>query len=242
MDPIRVLFIHGLEGHPNGTKVKMLREQYFDVHAVDMHMSVWDFKKRNSVVRHLVSLDETRLAMGAGVLGMALRTRATPWATLASIGGLGVWALGRRRALFGRALASSFEACVQIQTEAVQEAQPDVVVGSSWGGAVAAELLIRGAWRGPTILLAPAVEKVCTGTGDDDLPLKRKQLQECASHSPILIFHDPADEVIPHSHSQGLAEGSSIELRLVEAGGHRLLDLLARGELSRAIQELYKIS
>ncbi len=242
MDPIRVLFIHGLEGHPNGTKVKLLRAQYFDVYAADMHMSIWDFKKRNAVIRHLIRLDETRVAVGAGLLGLVLGPHAGRWGKVAGLGGLGLWSLGRHRALFAKALAQSFEACVQIQIEAVQQAQPDVVVGSSWGGAVAAELLIRGAWKGPTILLAPALEKVCTMTERRELSLKQEQLRKCASDSPILIFHDPSDEVIPHAHSLRLAEGSDIELRLVEAGGHRLLDLLERGELSQAIQHLYKVS
>jgi hypothetical protein len=34
--------------------------------------------------------------------------------------------------------------------------QPDIVVGSSWGGAVALELVAKGSWTGPTLLLAPA--------------------------------------------------------------------------------------
>jgi pimeloyl-ACP methyl ester carboxylesterase len=37
---------------------------------------------------------------------------------------------------------------------------PDVVVGSSFGGAIAVALLARGLWRGPTLLLAQAAQKL----------------------------------------------------------------------------------
>jgi len=49
-----------------------------------------------------------------------------------------------------------FEACVALQAETITKFRPDVLVGSSFGGAVAVALLQRGLWRGPTLLLAQA--------------------------------------------------------------------------------------
>ena len=49
---------------------------------------------------------------------------------------------------------------VAVQSKAIQSFSPEVIVGSSWGGAVAVELIRRGIWRGPTLLLAPAYYKV----------------------------------------------------------------------------------
>jgi predicted esterase len=50
----------------------------------------------------------------------------------------------------------SFEGSVDVQTRHLSTFVPDVLVGSSFGGAVALALLQRGAFSGPTVLLAPA--------------------------------------------------------------------------------------
>ena len=55
------------------------------------------------------------------------------------------------------ALADSFDACVEVQRAALAATPADVLVGSSWGGAVAATLLADGSWSGPTLLLCPAL-------------------------------------------------------------------------------------
>ena len=46
-----------------------------------------------------------------------------------------------------------FESCVETQRAALESFRPDVLVGSSFGGAVAVALLQRGLWSGPTLLL-----------------------------------------------------------------------------------------
>lgn len=51
---------------------------------------------------------------------------------------------------------SDFEGCVSLHAGRLAERVPDVLVGSSFGGAVAVALLQRGAWAGPTLLLAQA--------------------------------------------------------------------------------------
>ena len=85
---MRVQFIHGLEGSPQGSKARVLAE-HFD--AITPAMDTKDF---------------------AG--------------------------------------------CVATQAEVIGSFRPDVLVGSSFGGAVAVALLMRGDWRGPTLLLAQA--------------------------------------------------------------------------------------
>ena len=65
--------------------------------------------------------------------------------------------LYRPGAGFSGAVLSALEACVQVQRHALAGSSPDVLVGSSWGGLVAAVLLAEGAWRGPAVLLCPAL-------------------------------------------------------------------------------------
>ncbi len=238
MQPIRITFMHGLESRPNGTKTQMLRAQGFEVHAADMHMSLMDLRRRNSVVRMLLRSPELwamllTLALG-GVLGGLLQRG---WVALVSVGVVGLWATLRWRALAATAIGRSFDACVEIQIEAVRVASPDLVVGSSWGGAVAAEVLARGAWSGPTILLAPALARVRVWARREGGEATQRALELRGAAAPIVVFHDPSDDVIPHDDSVELTRGV-LELRTVSAGGHRLLGLLESGTLGATIEAL----
>ena len=57
----------------------------------------------------------------------------------------------------------------------------------------------------------------------------------------IVVFHDPKDETIPYSDSVTLVGDSALELRTVDAGGHRLMALIERGELAGAIRSLVNL-
>lgn len=232
----RVLFIYGLEGHPNGSKVRMLRAQGLEVFAPDMRMSLWDLKQENGMARQALRDTEAGLvvlgSLGAVVGGVV---RGSGWWAGAGVAGAGLWAATRLRKVWEQALANSLRACVEIQRRALQDIKPDIVVGSSWGGAVSAALLAEGAWRGPTILLAPAIQRVAERSGRPDLSALTKALREIAAKQPLVIVHDPTDETIPHAHSVALAADSAVVLRSVSGGGHRLMDFVERGELAEAI-------
>src|SRR5205814_184919 len=91
-----------------------------------------------------------------------------------------------------RALAARFDTCT------AQMDPPDVVVGSSFGAAVAVALLHdrgRGAWRGPTVLLAQAALRL------PELG-PRARLPEGV---PVWIVHGTRDELVPIDDSRALA-------------------------------------
>ena len=55
------------------------------------------------------------------------------------------------------AFSTSLEQCAQVQRDALAACDhPDVLVASSWGGAVALKLLADGSFSGPSVLLCPA--------------------------------------------------------------------------------------
>ena len=120
-----------------------------------------------------------------------------------------------------------FEACVRQIAAAIDAFHPDVVVGSSFGGAVAVALLQRGRWRGPTLLLAPAVVEL-------GLP---PRLPEGV---PVTIVHGTRDEVVPIAGSLSLARsGSPEQVRLLEVpDDHRLSATTASGRLPVLVREL----
>lgn len=88
-----------------------------------------------------------------------------------------------------------FEAATDAQAKALSEFTPDVLVGSSFGGAVACELLRRDLWRGPTLLLACAAWHY-----DHSYTLP--------AAVPVVLVHGVHDELFPVEHSHRLAATS----------------------------------
>jgi hypothetical protein len=232
MNDPRILFVHGLESRAQGSKTILLREQGLDVRAHDMDMGVTQISRKNSVVRMALRLPEVQ-SVFAGLALLTAATRSKQGAILAATLGAS-WVALRKNAVSGRALTNSFAACVEIQKAAVLQENPDIVLGSSWGGAVVVELIRQGIWTGPTILLAPAVQRVCTKTGRGDAREIARQLR---GHR-VIIFHDPTDEVVPFVDSEVLADEAQIELRAVDGGGHRLMGICHDGRLAAALRNL----
>ncbi len=120
-----------------------------------------------------------------------------------------------------------FQACLEQQTAAIAEFRPDVVVGSSFGGALAVLLLVQGRWAGPTLLLAQASARF-----DPALRLPEGV--------PVLLVHGTRDDVIGIEGSRRLAAtGTPERVRLVEVDdGHRLGTLLTTDRLADLVREV----
>lgn len=157
--PLRVLFVHGQESGPQGTKARLLAERF-----------------------------ETRAPQ-----------------------------MDTRR----------FEDCVRQIAREVASFRPDVLVGSSFGGAVAVALLQRGDWRGPTLLLAPA-------------PAAFGVPPRLPDGATVWIVHGSRDEVVPIAGSLALAgSGSPERVRLLEVrDDHRLSATVESGRLVALVREL----
>jgi hypothetical protein len=123
---------------------------------------------------------------------------------------------------------SDFEACVTLQAEVLRGFRPDVLVGSSFGGAVAVALLQRGRWRGPTLLLAPAA-------------LRQGLAPELPEGVSVWLVHATTDEVVPCEDSRALARsGTPGRVRLLEVeDDHPLHAFTTSGRLERCIRELH---
>ena len=187
----KILFIHGLESGANGSKVQMMRQMGLQVHAEEMHMSMNRLDKQNSMLRNVFRQQEVQVAalLTSGLLGWSVARKRWVMGALAVGGGAGWWMV-RREEVVQQAVRGSYEACVSIQREAVERYQPDVVIGSSWGGAVAIELILRGYWRGPTVLLAPAFHRAARRMGSRSLRLDVAALKRASEGMPIVIYHD----------------------------------------------------
>lgn len=122
---------------------------------------------------------------------------------------------------------ADFEACVAVHAAALRSFRPDVLVGSSFGGAVAVELLSRGLWRGPTLLLAQAAVRRCP---DARLP----------GSVPVWLVHGLRDSIVAPEDSRRLVETApSASVRLIEVDDdHRLARSVAAGRLVEWVRDL----
>jgi alpha/beta superfamily hydrolase len=159
MTRLRVQFIHGLEGSPQGAKARLLAHHF----------------------------DTLTPAMDTG----------------------------------------DFDACVAVQADALAAFQPDVLVASSFGGAVAVELLRRGLWRGATLLLAQAA-------------LRRNAPAELPPDVPVWLVHGLRDEQIDIEDSRRLAATGSPERVVLHEvdDDHSLHETVRSGRLVELVHNL----
>jgi pimeloyl-ACP methyl ester carboxylesterase len=122
---------------------------------------------------------------------------------------------------------TNFEGCVALQRRALVSFAPDVLVGSSFGGAVALALLQRGLWRGPTLLLAQAALRL-------GLPAR------LPADVPVWLVHGTGDGLIDVEDSRRLAaSGAPGWVRLIEvADDHSLRRMVETGELVSVVRAL----
>lgn len=125
------------------------------------------------------------------------------------------------------------EGAIATQAAALHDAReagrgPDVLVGSSFGGAIAVALLARGLWRGPTLLLAQAAAKIGI---HDPLP----------EGVAVTLVHGVRDAIVPIEDSRALAQtGTAGRVLLEEVDDeHRLASLVESGRLAELVRELH---
>ena len=125
---------------------------------------------------------------------------------------------------------SNFEASVALQAEEIDAQEPDVLVGSSFGGAVVLAMLQRGMYTGPTLLLAPAYRHYGI---DGKIPEGVR----------VLIVHGTRDSTIPIDDSRTLARtGSKGSVALVEVDDeHALRSLLETDELALLVRRTFTL-
>ncbi len=162
MSRIRVQFIHGLEGNPQGRKARLFAEHF------DARTPAMDTK--------------------------------------------------------------DYGACVAVQAETLREFAPAVLVGSSFGGAVAVTLLQRGLWCGPTLLLAQAALHY-----DPEASLPQGVR--------VWLVHGLRDTLVDPDESRNLAAtGSPALVRLLEVDDdHPLSRTTGSGRLLDIVRELVAV-
>lgn len=113
----------------------------------------------------------------------------------------------------------AFERSIAVQVAMLHAHPIDVIVGSSFGGAVSLALIQRGKWNGPAVLLCPA-HRLVAKAGRVATPPPLVALPASGSRR-VVVVHGAADETVPFDDSEALVAGSAAPFIRVD-DNHRL--------------------
>jgi len=239
--PKRVLYIHGLEGGPDSEKPVELRKmagEEFELHCPDMSMSKYDLRKSNSVLRNLTRHPLARALVAWLTLGVILAAYRGSYhfAAIVSVT-FGLIARQQYPKLQKSCVARSIDGCLAVCRQAIDNFEPDLVIGSSWGGGLTCILLAQGHLKVPVLLLAPALKRMCLASGNDrynfDATLKKVHAaaEKQKKQPAVRIIHGDRDSVVPLSDSRDLvgpdSEPKRVLLEVVAKGDHGMKKLPA---------------
>jgi len=150
---LRVLFLHGLESGMSGSKAKQLSE-HFTTHVCDLQVSGTSLRKRNSFLRHGLFV---MLPLILGWLFVTLIIHLflfLHWVFIFISAFVFVFTLGfvLKAHIIRVTVARTINGCLSIVEKDIQSFSPQVIVGSSLGGALVVFLLKRRIWRGSTLI------------------------------------------------------------------------------------------
>eukprot|EP01084_Bolivina_argentea_P275537 469931_1 len=239
---LKILFIHGLNSGPFGNKVVPLRKD-FDVCALDMKMSMKDITRINSVYCNVFKQQ---------ILPILLCIIITIYNTLFGVTIIILYlsfAYIYKDLILSKAWQSSMNACIEIQKTAIIQYKPDLLIGSSWGGAVTVEIIKREIWNGPCILLCPSYYKHYQRMYGIQKSDEYKQnilenafclnLKENKNNKKYLIVHGQRDKCVPLRHSTLLRKYNinNFNLKQVKRGNHLLSKFTESGELNEIVKQ-----
>ena len=126
---------------------------------------------------------------------------------------------------FGLCDMAEYWRYVQMLTGDIKVHQPDVIVASSFGGAVLLRVMLEGGWTGPAVFMAQAGVKF---TVSDRLPTDAR----------AILIHGEFDEVVHIDGSIQLANSSPNATLVRVADGHRLHRDESKQALKDAVLQL----
>ncbi|KAJ9466550.1 hypothetical protein DIPPA_21049 [Diplonema papillatum] len=232
----KILYLHGFSEGPSNPKPAYLQQKYgITMPALGMYPT-----KRNSPVLLGLTGRWSAACMAGAAAAAAVPWLLYGWSGAAALGAwLGAYVAGvlcLRRRVVAEGVRRSYEKTLRIARAAIEKEAPDLLVGFSWGGALAVHCLLDGTYAGPCLLLAPAYQKLLLLQGGE-LPFAQSS---GTPSSRVLILHCPDDPITPVADSRELADLlPNCALRVVPPGqGHRLLGTIEDGTLSEAVDEM----
>lgn len=198
-----ILFVHGLESGFNGKKAQHMKTLVDNVIAPDLQVSLYDVRKPNSIIRSCVTNFFTN-------------------------------PLSIFTTLKQDALMRSLNNCTYIVDQEIKKNRninknDTLLCGSSWGGAVALNLIAKGLWSGKVLLFAPAFSLCVRDEEIKQSMYSSIKNQIINNNMLITIVHARNDDVIQLNEILDLCEKIGLERRnliIAEDDNHSLNNFL----------------
>jgi len=231
---IRVLYLHGFEENPGSPKPQaLLNDKRFDVRMPSLNVH---FKQsRSPLIFALMQrwlLGSIACGMGVGIGAATYASFTPPFASVCGLMATSTLLYSYRKRLVSDAVSGSYLCSLEVAKSALLEHKPHVVVGFSWGGALACDMINSAEWTGPTVLLAPAHRKLLELRG---LASSRVRLP-CNT----VVVHSQADSIVPIEWSRELVAGqevSNVRLLEIKKDPHKMWSIATDGTMARLVQE-----
>eukprot|EP01084_Bolivina_argentea_P082204 148847_1 len=242
----KILYIHGFESGPDGIKATALRK-HFTVYGEQQKVGAFKFNK-NSILMNIIKQQFLHIC---GIIGSIVgcyyyfnkQSNPNKYAYTSLVGILCLSTLFiQTKSILSKALKSTFESAIEIQKQAIIKYNPDLIIGSSFGGAVTIELIRRQKWNKPTILLAPGYTKVMSyihyNVSDISNALYLMKLNTYSNNKNILIIHGDKDTAIELKDSQKIQNINKdiMDLQIIPNEDHNLHQIAQNGQLSNIVQ------
>ena len=180
---------------------------------------------------------------GRGPLGKKARCLSDEWSALTpslrtrGLVGLRDKCAGQWSTLDQKEIDASLETPYLDAKDAVRYAKPDIVVGSSMGGAILFKLMAEGHYTGLAVFCAPAIQNLL---GDDFIASKIKENPEVFERSVWLLGE--TDTVVSNSHNIRLAKMLNGNVIVSPGDGHRLNKAVESNILNSAVLTALELS
>jgi dienelactone hydrolase len=210
---MRVLYLHGLEENAQSLKPSELAKDP----ALTLHVP--PLKIFHSEINGILASVVVSLApVATACFAIALFAFGGSIARSGLAAGLATGAVTAFRYKYfrSRIVSRSLDASFDIARRAVLEQRPDVVVGFSWGGALALRLVEERVYAGPLVLLGSAHVLLSRAAGrkpfDLSTPLPKA----------IAVIHGAADTLVPVADSLAIADAAGVEVDIIQGEPHKL--------------------
>ena len=143
-----------------------------------------------------------------------------------------------RNELLSATVERSVDASYAIAKSAVTKHKPDVVVGYSWGGGLAMQLMKEGIWSGPTVLVSPLHEVMWHEQSRADPTRWHCKLQH---PEQVLVAHAKGDQFVELEKAQVIYKANGFTVEEIDASSHKLEVLSVDDRLHGLVRCAYDI-
>lgn len=253
-DKLKVLYIHGIGGSYSESleqtdHVPFLERKYA-LQWANMRTGTFTLIQRNSILRRALKdpffvLPVVAMPLVLQFLALVSGGSLAPYVLACTIIVAGLvmnnwWSFCKQRAIFSALLKT-----VKLQQLVLKQFEPDVIVGFSWGGCVCAVLMASGSFKGPAVLINPAVVRL-PNMCKDHCPLGENGVPRISmipeqARCGVVVMQSELDTTVKAEEVHAWCTSQrGVQLRKLPGMGHAVSMQVIGQELDNAISDAWR--